>query len=504
MKNRQIAFYLEEYAKLLEANGYSIYKIRAYRRAAATIKKIQENIEVLAHQNQLMTIPGIGKGIASMIEYYLKFEQQPPLKPPTKKITTRKSMLRLFHVFPIVHLLNERFKQFYSIKQFKCCGEFRRKKEVVVHLEYVIGYQDIKVAIDQCKSLQEIESILIEGDNFFSAYLWAGIKLTLYFVPMKDYGISLLHYTGSNAHIEKMIQWSGNIESSVSSFLMNPQWKGRSEKQIYRELDLAYIPPELREGHNEVDAAAKKELSHLIKLEDIRGDLHSHTLETDGTETLEAMVQAAANLGYEYFAITDHSKRLVIAHGMDETRLLKQIEQINRLNEMINGIVILKSIEVDILEDGKLDLSNDVLKELDLVVASIHSKFKHTKEKQTERIIRAMDNPHFNILGHATGRLIYSRPPYEIDMPKILQAAKDRGCFLELNAQPYRLDIHDEYCLLAKSFGVKVAISSDSHSIGNLEYMKAGVFQARRGWLEKKDVINTYPLDELRKLLKRT
>lgn len=216
------------------------------------------------------------------------------------------------------------------------------------------------------------------------------------------------------------------------------------------------------------------------------------------------MVQAAANLGYQYFAITDHSKRLVIAHGMDETRLFKQIEQINRLNEMINGIVILKSIEVDILEDGKLDLSNDVLKELDLVVASIHSKFKNPKEKQTERIIRAMDNPYFNILGHATGRLIYSRPPYEIDMQKILRAAKDRGCFLELNAQPYRLDIHDEYCLLAKSFGVKIAISSDSHSVSNLEYMKAGVFQARRGWLEKKDVINTYPLNELRKLLKRT
>lgn len=282
MKNRQIAYYLEEYAKLLEANGYSIYKIRAYRRAAATIKKIQENIEVLAHQNQLMTIMGIGKGIASMIEYYLKFEQQPPLKPPTKKMTTRKSMLRLFHVFPIVHLLNERFKQFSSINQFMCCGEFRRKKEVVVHLEYVIGYQDIKVAIEQCKSLQEIESILTEGDNFISAYLWAGIKLTLYFVPMKDYGISLLHYTGSNEHIEKMIQWNGNYGTSASSFLLNPQWRGRSEKQIYRQLDLAYISPELREGHNEIDAAAKKELPHLIKLEDIRGDLHSHTLETMG------------------------------------------------------------------------------------------------------------------------------------------------------------------------------------------------------------------------------
>ena len=244
-------------------------------------------------------------------------------------------------------------------------------------------------------------------------------------------------------------------------------------------------------------------LEGVLIVTHIKGDLHSHTNETDGIESLEIMVKAAIEKGYEYLAITDHSKRLTITNGLDEKRLLQQIKFIDKLNEKLINFTILKSIEVDILEDGKLDLSNDVLKELDLCVCSIHSKFKLPEVIQTERIIRAMDNPYFNILGHATGRLITSRPSYPIQMEKILHAAKERNCFIELNSQPSRLDICDKYCLMAKKLGVKIAISSDAHSVPELDFVRFGINQARRGWLEANDVINTRQLKELKKILKR-
>jgi len=250
-------------------------------------------------------------------------------------------------------------------------------------------------------------------------------------------------------------------------------------------------------------AAERNTLPTLITLNDIKGDLHSHTNETDGVEALEVMVEAAMQLRYEYFAITDHSKRLAITNGLDEKRLLKQIEQINKLNSKYPHFKILKSIEVDILEDGSLDLSDDVLKELDIRVCSIHSKFKLPTDKQTERIIRAMDNPYFNILGHMTGRLLTSRKPYDLQIEKIFIAAKERGCFIELNSQPARLDIHDVYCKQAKEIGLKVSISSDAHSVRELSFMSFGVNQARRGWLEKGDVINTRNVSELLKIIKR-
>jgi DNA polymerase (family X) len=241
----------------------------------------------------------------------------------------------------------------------------------------------------------------------------------------------------------------------------------------------------------------------LITLKDIKGDLHAHTYATDGHATIEEMALAAAKFGYSYIAITDHSKRLAMAHGLSEESLVAQIESIDALNEKLTNIRILKGIEVDILEDGRLDLNDSVLKLLDLTVCSIHSKMNLSREQQTERVFRAMDNKYFTIFAHPTGRLINRRLPYEINIEKVMIAAKERNKVLEVNSFPDRLDLDATYCRMAKEMGVKLAINTDSHGTGDLSFMKYGIGQARRGWIEASDVINTYPLTALLKFIKR-
>jgi DNA polymerase (family 10) len=266
---------------------------------------------------------------------------------------------------------------------------------------------------------------------------------------------------------------------------------------------LPYIVPELREDRGEIEAALAGTLPALVTLADIRGDLHAHTAATDGQDSLEAMARAAHARGYEYLAITDHSRRVAMAHGLDRRRLAEQIDAIDALNERLAGLVVLKGIEVDILEDGSLDLPDSILDRLDVVVCSVHYQFALPRAKQTTRILRALDNPRCNILAHPTGRLLNERAAYDVDLEAVLTGAKERGCAVELNAQPSRLDLDDLACRLAKEIGVLVAISTDAHSTGNLDYMRYGVDQARRGWLEPADVINTRSLAELEGLLRR-
>ena len=247
----------------------------------------------------------------------------------------------------------------------------------------------------------------------------------------------------------------------------------------------------------------ENQLPSLITLDNIKGDLHLHTNATEGHDSLEDMAKAAIKKGYQYIAITDHSKHLAMANGLDEKRLAQQIKEIDELNKKMKNILVLKGIELDILEDGSLDLSDDILKELDLVVGSVHHKFNLSQEEQTERVLRAMDNLYFTILGHPTGRLINEREPYDIDIERIAKAANEKGVILELNAQPDRLDLLDIHCKMAKDMGVMIAISTDAHSIANLEFMKYGVNQARRGWIEAHNVVNTRDRDNLKKLLAR-
>jgi DNA polymerase (family 10) len=278
---------------------------------------------------------------------------------------------------------------------------------------------------------------------------------------------------------------------------------GKTEEDVYASLDLPFIEPELREDRGEFEAALKGELPALIQVEDLRGDLHVHTKATDGKNTLEEMAQTAQDLGYEYLGITDHTHNLTMVRGLDPERLARQIEEIEALNARLSGLTLLKGSEVDILKDGSLDLPDWILSKLDYCVCSVHTYFKLSRTEQTERVLRAMDNPNFTIFGHPSGRLLGRRQGYDIDMDRILEGAKERGCFLELNCQPERLDLDDIYCKAAKELGVKVAISSDAHQIGNLNLLRFGIGQARRGWLEAQDVINTRSLEQLKKLFQR-
>jgi DNA polymerase (family 10) len=258
----------------------------------------------------------------------------------------------------------------------------------------------------------------------------------------------------------------------------------------------------MREDQGEIEAALKGQLPKLVALADIRGDLHVHTTLTDGRNTLEEMADAALKQGYAYLGITEHSRHVTVARGLRPEQLAKRIREIDRFNAK-SKILVLKSIELDILEDGSLDLPDDILRDLDVTVCAVHYKFNLPRDKQTERIIRAMDNPYVHILAHPTGRLINERKPYEVDMERVMAAAKERGCFMELNAHPDRLDLLDSHCKMAKEMGVKVAISTDAHRTGDLAFMRFGIGQARRGWLEAEDVLNTRKWDELKKLLKR-
>ncbi len=393
-----------------------------------------------------------------------------------------------------------------GVEVIEVAGSFRRKKETVGDLDVLVVSEDWELVTDHFVRYPHVKEVISKGKTRSSVILTPGIQVDLRSVPRQCYGAAFAYFTGSKAHniaIRTMGVKLGLKINEYGVFRGDERIGGEEELDVYKAVGLPFIEPELRENSGEIEAAQAGRLPNLIRLEDIRGDLHCHSHYTDGKDTIWAIATAAKALGYEYIAITDHSKRLTVTKGLDEKRLREQMEEIDQLNERLDGITILKSIEVDILEDGSLDLPDEVLGELDLVVGSIHHKFKLSQEAQTARVLKAMDNPHFTILGHPTGRLIGQREPYKINVQKVLEGAKERGCFLELNAQPDRLDLNDVNLRLAKEIGVKIAISTDSHSIGTLAYMRYGVNQARRGWIEKGDCINTRSLPELKQLLKR-
>lgn len=387
-----------------------------------------------------------------------------------------------------------------DVLQVEIAGSLRRQKDQVANINFLVSSQDRAYVVNEFLLYEDIIEICSSTPQSALVRLKSGIVVDLQVVFPKNFYAALVYYTGAKAHVDKLqsiAEKKGYHFTEDGFYKQNDQIKILNEKNIYQHLGLPYISPELRENSGEIEAAIQKKLPKLIALDDIRGDLHCHTNETDGVNSLEEMIRAAINHGYDYIGITDHTKRLAMVRGLDEKRLFAQIKEIEHLQHKYPHIKILKGSEVDILDDGRLDLSDAVLKELDFTVCSIHYKFRLNPQQQTERILRAMDSPYFTILGHPTGRLIHRREPYGIDLEKIMQKAKERKCFLELNAQPERLDLNSDYCRMAKEFGVKLAISTDAHSIFQLNFMPYGISQARRGWIEKKDVINTYPFNQL-------
>lgn len=394
-----------------------------------------------------------------------------------------------------------------GVKQVVAAGSYRRAKETIGDLDLLVTAAPGSSVMDRFVSYPEVEEVLAQGATKASLRLACKLQVDVRVVPGESYGAALQYFTGSKAHnvvLRQMAQQQGLKINEYGVFKGEQSVAGATEESVYASVGLPWIPPELRENRGEFDAARAGRLPTLVEVSDLKGDLHAHTKATDGQNSMKEMAEAARDRGLEYLAITDHSRRLAMAKGLDPKRLLEQLEEIDRLNETLTGITLLKGIEVDILEDGSLDLPDEDLSRLDLVVGAVHSHFRLSRQQQTERILRAMDHPYFTILAHPTGRLIDERAPYDVDMSRVIRHARERGCFLEVNAHPIRLDLADTDCQAAKEAGVMVSINSDAHrtlDFGNLRY---GVGQARRGWIEKQDVLNVRPLHALRPLLKRT
>ena len=422
------------------------------------------------------------------------------------KVSDRDRRTRLGEAEQVAGPLVDYLDELDEVSQIEVAGSYRRRKETVGDLDILVACEDSKPVMDRFTSHPEVAKVASRGKTRATVYLKSGLQVDLRVVKDVSFGAALHYFTGSKAHNVAIRKIASERKLKVNEYGVYRGRKrvaGKTEEEVFEQVDLPWIPPELRENKGEIEAAQKDRLPDLVLEKDIRGDLHMHTSATDGRHGIKEMAEEAKRLGYDYIAITDHSKRLTMAQGLDAKRLRQQMSAIERLNDELDGITVLKGIEVDILEDGNLDLPDDVLDELDLTVCSIHSKFDLSRKKQTERVLRAMDNPRFNILGHPTGRLINEREAYQIDLEAIIEAAADRGCCLEINAQPSRLDLAGRYAGMLREAGVLGVVSTDAHATDHLGFMHLGVAQARRGWMEKKHLLNTRTLKQLRKALNR-
>ncbi len=454
-----------------------------------------EELEQAARQGLVRNLPGFG----------VKTEQNLLRELAELQKRTRRHLWA--EVEEVAGQLLDYLRNLSGVKTVEMAGSYRRRKETVGDLDVlVIASRGAKVT-EAFARFEAVERVVSQGSTRSTVILRTGLQVDLRVVPQVSFGAAWHYFTGSKAHniaVRTMgVQRGLKINEYGVFDRAGKRIAGRTEKEVYAQVGLPWIAPELREQQGELEAAAEGRLPRLVELGDLKGDLHCHTTESDGQEDLETMARAARKLGHDYLAITEHSHHLRVARGLSADRLLAHCDAIDALNERLRGIRLLKGLEVDILEDGSLDMPDAVLAKLDICLGAIHSAFGLSRKKQTERVIRAMDNPHFHILAHPTARLIGQRQACRLDMEQVMDAALERGCYLELNAQPQRLDLNDVHCRMAKERGLKVAISTDAHSSGQLEYLRYGVGQARRGWLEKQDVLNTLGLKALKKALKR-
>jgi len=458
------------------------------------IKTIKQLLSA-AKQGRLKELPGFG---AKTEQRILESLQIHPVKEQRFLYNTAKQ-----YAEPLVQFL----QTVAGVEDVVIAGSYRRGKETVGDIDILVTASDDSPVMQQFVAYDEVQQVVAKGNTRATVFLRNGLQVDVRVVAKESYGAALYYFTGSKAHniaVRRLAQKRGLKINEYGVFKKDKRIAGDTEASVAKAVGLQLIPPELRESRGEIEAAQKGKLPRLIELIHLRGDLHVHSDATDGHDTIAAMAKAAQQFGLQYIAITDHSQRLTVAHGLDKARLEKQLDEIDALNEKLKGFTLFKGIEVDILEDGQLDLPDSVLAKLDLVVAAIHSKFKLSRAKQTTRILRAMDSKYFTILAHPTGRLVNERDACDVDINRIVNAARERGCFLELNSQPQRLDLIDTYCQSAKEQGVLISINSDAHSTRDFNYLAGGINQARRGWLEKQDVLNTLPLTELKRKLKAT
>jgi DNA polymerase (family 10) len=392
-----------------------------------------------------------------------------------------------------------------GVERVVVAGSYRRMKETIGDLDILTTAEAAGAVMDRFIQYDEVRDVLAHGDTKSSVVLRSGLQVDLRIVSPESYGAALHYFTGSKAHniaIRRLAQARSLKLNEYGVFRGARRIAGDTEESVFAAVGLPYIAPELREDRGEIEAARAGCLPRLITLADLAGDLHMHTRASDGHHTIQEMALAARERGLRYIAITDHSRRLAVTHGLDPQRLLRQGDEIARVNAGLGGITVLTGIEVDILEDGTLDLPDSALQRLDVVIAAVHGGLNLTRRRQTERILRALDNPYVDLLAHPTGRLLGARAAYDVDMLRIMRAARDCGVALELNAQPERLDLDDTLCQMARDEGVRLCINSDAHSTFDLANLGYGIGQARRGWLAPANVLNTRALDEVKPLLR--
>ena len=566
MKNKEIADIFENMADMLEFKGDNPFRINSYRKAARVIRDLADDIQSLADEGKLKTIPGLGAGMAEKIKQYLskgeidKYEEIrkgipkglipmlkiPGLGPKTAYLlykelnigsieeladAIKKGKLRdlpgmgarkeenilrgirllkesgdrilLGDAFPVVKTIISQLKN-KNVSLVSPAGSLRRMKETVGDIDILAGAGSGEKIINNFVNGPGINEVLACGDTKGSVIAAGGIQVDIRVVDKKSFGAALQYFTGSkahNIHLREIARKNGLKINEYGVFRGNKRIGGANEDDIYKALGCPWIPPVLREDRGEIEAALQGRLPQLVAEKDIRADLHVHSDWSDGSAGIFDIARTAGKMGYSYIVITDHSQSLRIAGGLSMAELENKIKEVKRINRKLKDFTVLCGAEVDIKNDGSMDYPDRLLSRLDLVLGAIHAGFKQGKDKITNRIVTAMNNPHVDVIAHPTGRIIGAREPYEVDMEIVLETARKTETALEINAYYQRLDLDDVWARKAKEKGVKLAIGTDSHHIDQLWMMQLGVGVAGRAWLEKKDVLNTLSVTGLIKYL---
>ena len=566
MKNQEIARILYKIADLLEMEGVD-FKPQAYRKAAQNIESLSIDIEEVYKKGELQKIPGVGKSIAEKIKEFLETGRVKKLEELMKKIPvdierlseveglgprmiktlyeklgvknlddlekaakegrirrlkgfgekTEKKILEnielarqrqhrflLGFVLPEANEIVEMLKK--HVEKISLAGSIRRRKETVGDVDILAVSSNAKEIMDIFTSMKKVEKVLAKGETKSSVRLYGGIQVDLRIVAPESFGSALQYFTGSKEHnieLRKIAIKKGYKLNEYGLFMGEKRIAGKNEEEVYEALGMQWIPPELRENRGEIEAALNRKLPKLVGYEEVKGDLQMHTKWSDGSNTIKEMIEEARQLGHKFIAITDHVGSLKVAGGMDEREVLEQAKEIEKLREAYDDIYIFHGVEANIMKNGELDVSNNLLKQVDVVLASVHSAFRMEEKEMTTRIIKAIEHEYVDILAHPTCRIIQKREPIKVDMEKILQTAKDNGIIMEINSYPDRLDLNDIHVKLAVDMGVKLSIGTDAHRKDHLQYYKLGIAVARRGWATKEDIINTYTVEKLQKIFKK-
>jgi len=499
---KQIPATLDE---LLEVEGLGPKRTKQLyeKLGISSVKQLEQAIA----SGKVESLPGFGKKSVEKIRQAIQ------------NLAKRPKRFKLLDADQLVRPLIEYLREGGNIERLEVAGSYRRRMETVGDIDILAASDNPKVVMQRFQTYPEVERVIAAGTTRGTVILRSGLQVDLRILPQRSYGAALHYFTGSKAHniAVRTLGVERGLRISEYGIFRVPKGKkaeevgieegerigGATEEDVFRSVDLDWVPPELREDRGEIQAAQKHKLPDLIALDDIRGDLHLHSKWTDGNSTILEMVRACKERGYQYCAITDHSKAVRVAGGLNAEGFKRQREEIEQAREKVPGITVFTGCEVDILPDGSLDLPDDLLVQLEVVVAAVHSKMDMPQSEMTKRVLQALAHPAVNILAHPTGRLINQREPFAIDLEQIFHAAKEHDMAVELNAQPDRLDLNDRHLLRAREIGVKIAISTDAHSTGQLQFMSYGIGQARRGWLEKRHVLNAMTRTQLEIWLKR-